>query len=87
MAFENFFDQEYVKTAANTLKSINWWSTVCNKLQISKLALAFLQAPPSTGAIERCFSIEGFIHSSKRNRLLRERAMKISYIKYNIILQ
>lgn len=78
-----FYGQDHVNETAELLHPVKWWQTIGDKRIISKIAIAILQAPATSAATERSFSVEGFIHSSKRNRLLRDRAMKISFIKFN----
>ncbi|CAH2015265.1 unnamed protein product [Acanthoscelides obtectus] len=42
--------------------------------------------PASSAATERSFSIYGFIHSSRRNRLTAEGAGKVTFIAPNLKL-
>lgn len=50
---------------------------------LSKIAVRILSAPCTSAATERSFSAYAHIHNKKRNRLTKENAAKITYIKYN----
>jgi len=65
-------------------KDAVWWKGTCFCLNLSAIPLAILEMPPTTAATERSFSIQGFIHSSKRNRLTTERAVKLTFISHNL---
>ena len=71
--------------SANQLSPSKWWKTL-NKTCLSKIAVALLDAPPTSAATERSFSTQGWIHSSKRNRLATDRSIKLTYITHNLKL-
>ncbi|XP_050064229.1 uncharacterized protein LOC126553086 [Aphis gossypii] len=81
---EGFFSNSYVFKSVDKLSPTVWWKGTCFCLNLSAIALAILEMPPTTAATERSFSIQGFIHSSKRNRLTTERAAKLTFISHNL---
>ena len=56
---------------------------MCSQTQLSKLAVRFLQLPPTSAAVERTFSRQSWIHFAKRNRLSTCRVAMIVEIGYN----
>jgi len=81
---EGFFSNSYVFKSVDKLSPTVWWKGTCFCLNLSAIALAILEMPPTTAATERSFSTQGFIHSSKRNRLTTDRAEKLTFISHNL---
>lgn len=81
---EGFFANSYVFKSVDRLSPTVWWKGTCFCLKLSVIALAILEMPPTTAATERTFSTQGFIHSSKRNRLTTDRAAQLTFISYNL---
>lgn len=81
---DDFFSNSYVFKSIDKLSPIVWWKGTCYGLKLSTIAVAILEMPPTAAATERSFSTQGFIHSSKRNRLTTERAAKLTFISHNL---
>lgn len=82
-AKENFWARQFIWNSVRSIEPIVWWKGICSSTELSKVAVRILSAPCTSAATERSFSIQGYIHNNKRNRLSTERAAKISYICYN----
>lgn len=62
----------------------NWWSRRNTTYQrLRPLALRLFCIPTSSAASERSWSIHGFIHSKRRNRLTAERVEKLVFLYTN----
>jgi len=75
---------EYLWVAAEETEALHWWTAFCNHTELSKIAIKILSLPATSAAVERTFSTYKDVHSSKRNRLLNERAAKLVFIKHNL---
>ncbi|CAH2108848.1 unnamed protein product [Euphydryas editha] len=63
---------------------LQWWSVHRDELNLlSPMARRFLSAPPASVPSEQLFSSAGLIYEPLRNRLDREKAAKLLFIKYN----
>ncbi|CAG5011895.1 unnamed protein product [Parnassius apollo] len=82
-AKENFWVRRFLWSSLDSIELIIWWKGICGSTELSKVAIRILSAPCTSAATERSFSIQGYIHNNKRNRLTTERAEKISFICYN----
>ena len=80
---EQIFSKPFVWKAVNQTSPTSWWNGICGSTQLSKIAAAVLNLPPTSAAVERSFSRHSFIHSAKRNRLTTERAAKLVFIAQN----
>lgn len=79
------FASEFSKKSAQSLKPSDYWKNF-KKTSLSRVAIAILECPASSASTERSFSTKGWIHSSKRNRLTTNRAIKLAYVCHNIKL-
>ena len=59
---------------------------VCNKSDLSKLAVSILDLPASSVATEGSLKTHSRIHNNKTNCLINERAAKRGYIEHNVKL-
>ncbi|CAG4964287.1 unnamed protein product [Parnassius apollo] len=82
-AKENFWVRRFLWSSLDSIELIIWWKGICGSTELSKVVIRILSAPCTSAATERSFSIQGYIHNNKRNRLTTERAEKISFICYN----
>ncbi|XP_034944831.1 uncharacterized protein [Chelonus insularis] len=82
----SMWSYDYVKRASIITSACQWWQSICQKSSLSKIAVAILTLPATSAATERSFSTQGWIHSSKRNKLSIDRAGKITYIARNLKL-
>ncbi|XP_052752391.1 uncharacterized protein LOC128201007 [Galleria mellonella] len=82
-AKENFWARGFVWSSLDSIEPLIWWKGICGSTELSKVAIRILSAPCTSAATERSFSIQGYIHNNKRNRLTTERTEKISFICYN----
>ncbi|KAE9521289.1 hypothetical protein AGLY_018308 [Aphis glycines] len=69
---------------ARKTEALHWWTAFCNHTELSKIAIKILSLPATSAAVELTFSTYKDVHSSKRNRLLNERAAKLVSIKHNL---
>lgn len=82
-ARDGIWGKEFTWKATEKVDAVLWWKGICGSSPLSKVALRILTAPCTSAATERSFSIHGFIHSAKRNRLTTERAAQITSLAYN----
>ncbi|RWS18608.1 hypothetical protein B4U80_12464 [Leptotrombidium deliense] len=67
----------------------NYWNLVSvyasadGEKNLSKIALRLAIIPSSNCAVERSFSIQSYVHSKARNRLLNKTTDKLMYIRIN----
>lgn len=80
------FGKEFVINSMHNLNvtACMFWSGLVPDFQLSKVARAILSMPATSAATERVFSVSGFMHSSRRNRLTLEKCNKLTFIKYNL---
>lgn len=76
--------KEYLWVAAEDTSAIDWWAAFCSDTELSKIAVKLLSLPATSAAVERTFSIYKDVHSTKRNKLLNERASNLVFIKHNL---
>ena len=64
--------------------SYTWWRENSSQFKpLSRLALRYMSAPPTSVPSERLLSSAGDIYDEKRNRLAPERAEILLFIKTN----
>jgi len=78
---EGLYSKTFLWKTVSKLEPLIWWKSFNSSL--SKLAQKILSIPVSSAATERSFSSFANVHSKKRNRLLTERAAKLTYISHN----
>lgn len=76
-AGEGFFKTKSIMDASKNLHPAVWWSGVCSRQPLSRLASNLLSMPPTASECERRWSDHGFIHDKTRNRLLNSRVTKL----------
>lgn len=86
-AKEGFFAKQFLWETSSEVSPTAWWTGFCKSTQLSKVAANFLELPATSAACERSFSTYGGLHTSKRNKLLNQRAAKIVYIAHNLKLK
>ena len=66
-----------------------WWRQYAaqHSPELAELAAHILCMAASTSSAERNWSVHGFIHSKKKNRLLVENCSKLVYLHWNLRLQ
>lgn len=73
-----FFAHEFLWDQVGKISALSWWNGLCGKTNLAKIANAILTGPVTSAATERSFKTCSDIHSKKRNRLLVEKARKVS---------
>lgn len=63
-----------------------WWKNKFKYDKLTVLARKYLSAPPASVPSEQLFSAAGLIYEPLRNRLIGEKAAKLLFIKYNLLL-
>lgn len=63
-----------------------WWKRNKKFQSLKSIARQYLSCPPSSVASEQLFSGAGLIYDSLRNRLYGDKAAKLLFIKYNLLL-
>lgn len=80
---EGLWNKEFIWSSAANMCPIHWWKSFYTTTLLSKIAVRILSAPTSSAATERANSTFGWIHNTKRNRLVTKRAGKITYLAHN----
>lgn len=80
---ENYANDFLWETDEETFTPITWWKTFFPGTLLTKVAIRILSMPVTTSATERSFSTQSTIHTSRRNKLTTDRALKLNYIKHN----
>lgn len=75
--------KEFVWNAINEMSPLLWWKTFYGQTNLAKVAARILSVPISSAATERSNSTFGWIHNKKRNRLVTQRAGKITFVAHN----
>lgn len=78
------YSTAFVQNTIKTLPSIIWWKTNNSDPKLSSIAVDILSMRPTSSATERTFSKYGNVHTTKRNRLLTDRARMLTYISFNL---
>ena len=79
-----YFSEPVIPPKENPLL---WWKFNQNRFPVlSRLAQAFLAAPPSSVQSERIFSTAGDVYGDHRARLLPDNADKLIFLKFNLPL-
>ena len=65
------------------LSPLDFWRSQEQSRELSKIILSIIQIPSSTASVERSFSIQKYIHSLNRNRLLHKHVREEMIIKFN----
>lgn len=86
-AKDGLFAKQFLWETSMEVSPTVWWTGFCKSTELSKVATNFLQLPATSAACERSFSTYARLHTSKRNKLLNERAAKIVYIAHNLKLK
>lgn len=75
----------FLETEYHKLSGFQYWCQYgrYSYPALSKIALRLYSIPISSAAAERVWSIYGFIHSKRRNRLLIENVEKLAFIYIN----
>ena len=85
------FNNALHKELRNTYKATpaTWWKEyACMYAEdLAEVASKILCMVPSSSSAERNWSVHGWIHSKKRNRLLVKNANKLVYVHWNLRLQ
>jgi len=83
-----FFSMEFLWSALEspTLAASTWWTGLCKHTELSKVASRILELPATSAACERSFSVQGFVHSKKRNRLSHEHTENLVFVHENLKL-
>lgn len=63
-----------------------WWKLNTKFNPLNLIARQYLSCPPSSVASEQLFSGAGLIYDPLRNRLEADKAAKLLFIKYNLLL-
>lgn len=88
MSYINSKDEwgmDHVKKSAKVASHPSvWWGSACKFSPLSEIAVEVLSLPCTSASTERTFSTAGWIHDKKRNRLLANRAGKVTYIAHNL---
>lgn len=63
-----------------------WWKLNTKFKPLNLTARQYLSCPPSSVASEQLFSGAGLIYNPLRNRLEEDKAAKLLFIKYNLLL-
>ena len=63
------------------LSPLDFWRSQEQSRELSKIILSIIQIPSSTASVERSFSIQKYIHSLNRNRLLHKHVREEMIIK------
>uniref|UniRef100_A0A1B0DRC2 HAT C-terminal dimerisation domain-containing protein n=1 Tax=Phlebotomus papatasi TaxID=29031 RepID=A0A1B0DRC2_PHLPP len=81
---QDIFEPPFVWEVLKDVSPAAWWSACFPKVPLSLLAQKILQAPPTSSACERSFSVQNDTHSKKRNRLKNEKVDKLMIIKCDL---
>ena len=63
-----------------------WWTGLCKHAEMEKVASRNLELPATSAACERSFSVQGYVHSKKRNRFSHEHTEKLVFVHQNLKL-
>ncbi len=70
---------------SNSMSLMNFWLNYKQEVpNLFQIASRIFSLVCTTASAERCFSVQGFIHSKFRNRLEPDTVMKLAYIKTNM---
>ena len=64
------------------LSPLDFWRFQEQSRELSKIILSIIQIPSTTASVEKSFSIQKYIHSLNRNRLLQKHVREEMIIKY-----
>ncbi|XP_012281283.1 uncharacterized protein LOC105700205 isoform X2 [Orussus abietinus] len=83
---EGSFAKPFVQKTIKTLPAIMWWRSNCEP-KLCSIAIDILSMPATSAATARSFSRYGNVHTKKRNRLLSDRAGKLTFVSFNLKIE
>lgn len=79
----DIWSKEFVWAGVANVRPTAWWKAFYAHTELGIMAEKILTTPLTSAATERSFSTFSNIHTKKRNRLVTERAGKITFIAHN----
>jgi len=76
-----------VRSAACADSPVIWWQSFAACCPLSQLGVQLLSMPATTACLERMNKAYAIQKSKVRNRLVPERAAKVSMVAYNMKVQ
>jgi hypothetical protein len=77
-----FAPEFWTSIESETVDAITWWKVMedFGAKRLAPIAIRLLSVPISSAAAERNWSLYGFIHNQRRNRLSNDRAQKLVFV-------
>ena len=86
-AKEGFFEKSvFLWKNVSAFSPVAWWNGYCGRKELNKIACKILRLPATSATVERSFSCNSNVHTTKRNRLFNERAARVVFVSQNINL-
>jgi len=73
---------QFIWDSTKTKKTIRWGKGLCRSSPLQNIAIRILSIPSTSAATERSFSTFASNHTKSRNKLITERATKMTYITH-----
>lgn len=80
-----FFSRDTLWKSATSTHPVIWWKGLCTLQPLMKIASRILNGPPSSASAERNWSLHGFVHTNKRNRLTQDKVQKLVAIQSSLM--